>query len=90
MRTVRIPEQFEKYIISREEDISFQGERIRLKFENGWGASVIHLKGSYGLELAVINQDDALDYTTEVSQGDVRGYLSQKELEDCLSEIQKL
>ena len=90
MLTVKIPEQFEKYIISREKDDYFDGERVRLKFENGWGASVIHLRGSYGIELAVVNQNDYLDYTTEVSQGDVRGHLSQEELTECLLEIQNL
>ena len=54
------------------------------------GAYVIHLRGPYGLELAIVNQNNDIDYTTEVSQGGIRGNLSQEELEECLVEIQKL
>ena len=50
-----------KYIecIVEHHDVDARGnERTRYKFPNGFGASVIHGRTSYGLEVAVLEYDD--------------------------------
>ena len=64
------------------------------KFPNGYGASVIQHKGSYGYvkgqwELAVLDADGALDYTTEITN-DVIGYLNDPEVDNLLRQIYRL
>ena len=63
------------------------------KFPNGYGASVIRHKGSYGYdqglwELAVL-EDDKLCYSTDIAN-DVIGYLSNEEVILKLNEIRGL
>ena len=86
-KTIVIPEQYEKYI-DLTEDL-FNGEKVCLKFENGYGASIIHHDYSYGLELAVVGPNGKLDYTTDIT-GDVVGHLDQEKLAETLRDIQKL
>lgn len=62
-------------------------------FDNGYKASVIKTRYSYGSdkdlwELAVI-KDDRLHYDNSVAQGDVRGYLTDKEVNNLLREIEQ-
>jgi hypothetical protein len=67
-------------------------------FDNGWGASVVRFQGSYGFsrglwELAVLKfnigdiNDSSLNYDHSVSCGDVRGSLTETEVEELLEEI---
>lgn len=83
MKTVTIPETFEKYIADRKEYMN--GEQVRLAFPNNYGASVINHDGSYGLELAVLYEGH-ICYNTEITS-DVIGSLDQEELEKVLNDI---
>jgi hypothetical protein len=68
------------------------GSQTIHRFPNGYGASVVEHKFSYGLELAVIKfkSEDNLDfdimYDTPVTS-DVLGHLNQDSLKDILSQI---
>jgi len=64
------------------------------KFPNGYGASIIRHKGSYGFkdglwELAVLDSTGTLCYDTSVTN-DVIGYLSDEEVILKLNEIRGL
>ena len=72
--------------------------RIRVKYENGYGASIIRNSGSYGYpklwELA-ITKDDELCYSTGISDGfsrtdDVMGWLPPGEVATILLKIKAL
>lgn len=81
---------YEEFIIKsgKLHDGSFKG----FKFENGYGASLVHHSLSYGLELAVIkfNGDDwDLCYTTHITN-DVLGHLTQSEVNTYLKQIKEL
>lgn len=70
------------------------GWQKRFKFTNGYGASVVSFPGSYGdsdglMELAVLGQDDELDYTTPITD-DVVGRLDSAGVERTLREIAAL
>ena len=77
------------------ENNDFNGGTQRVyKFPNGYGASVIRHKGSYGFakglwELAVLDSSGTLCYDTPVSN-DVIGYLSDEEVILKLNEIKGL
>lgn len=63
------------------------------QFPNGYGASVIKHKGSYGYdkglwELAVLHEGE-LCYDTEIT-GDVIGYLNDPEVDNILGQISRL
>ena len=63
------------------------------EFDNGYGASVIMHKGSYGYskglwELAVVHYGD-LCYHTHISN-DVIGHLNEKEVNKYLKQIEEL
>ena len=63
------------------------------KFPNGYGASVIKHKGSYGYseglwELAVLNEGE-LCYDTEITN-DVIGHLNDPEVDRILRQIERL
>ena len=65
----------------------------RTHFENGYGVSIAKHEYSYGgkdglYELAVL-KDDEIHYENSVANGDVRGYLTQEEVNELLKEIQK-
>lgn len=75
-------------------DEFMSGKRARIQFDNKFGASVVSHTFSYGgkqglYELAVLFEDE-LHYDNSVAQGDVRGYLSEEEVNELLIEIQKL
>ena len=70
------------------------GKRARIHFDNKFGASVVSHDYSYGgkeglYELAVLF-DDEIHYDNPVAAGDVRGYLTEEEVTDLLTQIQKL
>lgn len=63
------------------------------QFPNGYGASVIKHKGSYGYdrglwELAVLHEGE-LCYDTEIT-GDVIGHLNDPEVDNILGQISRL
>lgn len=67
----------------------------RTMFENGFGASVIRHKYSYGgkdglYELAVLDTDGEIHYDNAVAEGDVHGYLNEEGVTNLLAHIQIL
>jgi hypothetical protein len=82
------------------EDLKFEqwpdmgGIFCRIQFENGFGASIVKHKYSYGgekglYELAVIDSEGQLTYETTITD-DVLGYLSEEDVTKLLEQIQKL
>ena len=70
------------------------GVKSRIDFDNGYGASVIKNRFSYGgsagfYELGV-TKDDQLHYDNPVANGDVIGWLGEEEVSKLLIEIQNL
>jgi hypothetical protein len=70
---------------------NLDGQRRLYKFSNGYGASVIRNSASYGnedglWELAVLDTDGKIDYTTSIGS-DVVGYLTTDDVEDILEQI---
>jgi hypothetical protein len=64
------------------------------KFPNGYGASVVKHKGSYGYaqglwELAVLDADGDICYSTEITS-DVLGHLNDPEVDNILGQIFRL
>jgi hypothetical protein len=67
----------------------------RIMFENGFGASVIRHKYSYGgkdglYELAVLDTEGEIHYDNSVAEGDVHGYLNEEGVTMLLKRIQLL
>lgn len=54
-----ISEKFKEYIFIDDEHVIFGGRMVRYRFPNGYGASVIEIPGSYGVELAVLEFSDS-------------------------------
>ncbi len=73
------------------------GTQIIHRFDNNYGASVVRHNSSYGhekklWELAVIRfdgDDFIIDYDTEITN-DVIGYLTQKDVDKTLQQIESL
>jgi hypothetical protein len=70
------------------------GVMSRIKFENGYGASVVKTDYTYGgdkglYELAVLDSDGNLTYATSVTD-DVIGYLRPEDVTDVMAKIQQL
>lgn len=66
----------------------------RIKFDNGYGASVVQGPHTYGgedglYELAVLDSNGDLTYDTPITS-DVEGYLSEAQVTDLLTKIQQL
>jgi hypothetical protein len=66
----------------------------RIKFDNGYGASVVKGPHTYGgdidlYELAVTDADDQLTYETPITD-DVEGYLTEEDVTKLLTQIQNL
>ena len=75
-------------------DSFMNGKQARITFDNGYGASVVSHKFSYGgseglYELAVLGKDGDLTYDTPVTN-DVLGYLTDKEVTEYMEDIQAL
>jgi hypothetical protein len=69
----------------------FGGGVLHVRFANGYGASIIRHRGSYGgddglFEVAVLGQDGELTFTTPITS-DVIGYLSPEEVREVLLRI---
>ena len=86
MKKVIVPEKFKGYV-SRQARF-MNGDQIRVTFPNGYGASIINHDGSYGLEMAVLWNDE-LCYSTPITD-DVLGHLTQEELEMYLQLVMDL
>jgi hypothetical protein len=83
------------------EDLEFKdhpnhegGVQAKIKFGNGFGASIVKSKYSYGgknglYELAVFGQDGDITYDTPITS-DVLGYLCEAEVTATLAQIQAL
>lgn len=95
-------EAYNENLISRKESIDFFGSMkvsYLFRFENGYGASVIKGRGTYGFdqdlwELAVIKfavdcDDYILDYDTPITD-DVVGYQNDGEVLELLERIKNL
>ena len=70
------------------------GDQWKFTFRNGRGASVIRHSGSYGgpaglWELAVLDADGHLDYTTPITS-DVEGRLTEDNVRELLRAIAEL
>ena len=71
------------------------GIYCRIQFDNGYGASVIRHKYSYGgrdglYELAVLDSEGEIHYDNSVAGGDVHGYLDEEAVTEILERIQLL
>jgi hypothetical protein len=75
----------------------FNGERFEIHFGNGYGASVIRHRTSYGgtdglWELMVLSDHDGswqADYDTRITD-DVLGWLTEEDVINTLKEIAKM
>jgi hypothetical protein len=70
------------------------GVQARIKFDNGYGASVVKTPYTYGgdkglYELAVLDSEGNLTYATSVTD-DVIGYLRPEDVTDVMEKIQQL
>lgn len=70
------------------------GVQSIVKFDNGYGASVVKTEFSYGskeglYELAVLGQDGHITYETPITN-DVLGYLTEDEVSEILKKINNL
>ena len=63
--------------------------QVIYKFPNGYGASLIHGLGSYGIELAVL-YDGELTYNTPITDDVVGNIKSQEQFDDLLKQIYEL
>lgn len=83
---------------TKRNDAKFQNEQRVFKMSNGYGASVVRGKYTYGgdaglFELAVIkfgaDGDWSLDYATPITN-DVIGHLSETDVQELLTKIAEL
>jgi hypothetical protein len=70
------------------------GIYCRIMFENGFGASIVKHKYSYGgkdglYEIAILDNDGEITYTTPITD-DVLGYLFEDDVMFHLNEIKNL
>ena len=77
-------------------ELDNEGYNIRasIKFDNGYGASVVRTKSSYGgaaglYELAVLDKEGGVSYNTSVT-GDVLGWLKEDDVTEALQKIEAL
>lgn len=83
---------YDQFLVEKKKTI--KKTQYIFKFPNGFGASVIRGFGSYGgliglWELAVLNEQNKIDYSTEITD-DVLGGLSEKEVNEVLTKIKEL
>ena len=70
------------------------GKKARMHFDNGYGVSVVSHTFSYGgkdglYELAVLDSDGDLTYSTEVTS-DVLGYLTEENVTEHMIQVQNI
>ena len=70
------------------------GIRAEIKFDNGYGASIIRTKGSYGgkdglYELAVLDQEGEICYNTPITS-DTLGWLKEDDVTEALQRVEAL
>lgn len=70
------------------------GVQSIIKYDNGYGASVVKHSRSYGAdkglyELAVLNSHGEITYDTPITN-DVLGYLNKEDVSEILEKISKL
>ena len=70
------------------------GAQAIVKFNNGYGASVItgwqfYTDKDHSYELAVLGKDGKLDYTTPITN-DVCGHLNEEDVNELLLKIENL
>ena len=70
------------------------GIYCRIQFENGYGASIVKHKYSYGgdkglYEVAVLDSGGEITYTTPITD-DVIGYLRPEDVTDVMVRVEKL
>ena len=70
------------------------GKKARMHFDNGYGVSVVSHTFSYGgknglYELAVLDSDGNLTYSTEVTS-DVLGHLTEENVTEHMIEVQNI
>jgi hypothetical protein len=70
------------------------GIAARMKFDNGYGVSVVKGPYTYGgpnglYELAVLNSEGEISYNTDITD-DVLGHLNENEVTEILNRIQNL
>lgn len=71
-----------------------RGIRARMKFDNGWGISVIQNEFSYGgwsglYEIAVLNSKEEISYESGLTE-DVVGWLDKEGVSEWMEKIQNL
>lgn len=72
-------------------EVDLTGVIIKVFYSNGWGASIVKAKYSYGgpeglWELAVLDSTGNINYDNPFTD-DVLGHLNDTELEECLNNI---
>lgn len=70
------------------------GVQAIVKFDNGFGASIVKHNFSYGgseglYEMAVLDENNDICYSTSITN-DVIGYLNEEEVSDYLNKIKNL
>ena len=75
-------------------DSKYDNFQYKFKFPNGYGASVIIGRGTYGgkagkWELAVLDESGSLTYDTPITS-DVIGHLTWRQVEKTLKAIREL
>lgn len=84
-----------EYLVSVNE-VHEGGMRLMYQFDNGFGASLIKHKGSYGgeaglWEIAIIDHEAELIYDTEITGIDgVKGWLTSEKAQYWLEQIKQL
>ena len=83
-----------KDLIFQHYSSSFYGKKARMKFNNGYGISVVSNTISYGgdeglYEIAVLGNNGELVFDTPITN-DVIGWLSENDVSRIMEEIQQL
>lgn len=70
-------------------DYIYNGYQMVVRFANGYSASLVDHDHSYGLELAVLDEDGKITYDTPITD-DVVGHLTEDAALSLLTSISKL
>ena len=85
---------FENDLVMKNTNVLDNGLSYVFVFDNGYGASVIKHKYSYGnendlFELAILDKNGEITYDTYITN-DVLGWLTNEEVIECFKQIQSL